>query len=992
MSVMSITQPSPAEPVTRPRQAASDLDAVRSTGWLDSASAAYETAKDEVPDVQDARLFEAYAPVYQTVAKAMGKSPVFGYFSAANTALHLLPFTGRDANDREALWADIETLRRQGRLPAGVPTDRAKFESDTLTRGGQRTVDQIKASQGSFTSRVAGGVVAGFNDPVQVGAALATGGVSRGMSVGASILTEGLLNAGAAAIEMPATIAARQRLGETTTANDIAAELGTAFVFGGAVDLGLRGAGAVLRAGREALAIPERANPIKVAKAFAAAVPEQMRTPEQQAALHVIEREAGLEATAPTGATRPEIDAHLARIDAAQRALVEEGERAGAQGFARATRVLDGEDAQAAFMAKVRAAESSGSDTAAAGTSSAYGRYQFTTGTWQAYYIRRFGRGGLTDAQIAAKRADGALQDQLMQDLTADNAARLREIGAPVTEANLYLVHLLGPKDAEKVLRAGPGTALEGLISARSIAANRSIMAGKTVDDIVAFAERRMKAEPGSGGGAVAAPEAMADAEPLVRPDVPGAAPDPAMQRIDALLPELRILVADPTVKLNAMDQLAQQLGVDHEDVRTALGRLVGLGELGQRKDNGAFTRSRPPRREESLIEWIKRGGGVYDGRAEVDTFGGGDFASMGLDDWYKQGPFRDKKPIINNSDWARQNRGADKLFRAAVVEGFFPEHQAKLDAAGPDQLDVNDFLKAVDEEMRGRPRYRVSSLAWERQTKLQPDAKWTPQPDEVPNSSDRTFEEAIAQFNDFDAEALWFHSTFLGTPLEKLDPWILDRVWYLKHEEGKWQLEPVLEQAINDYAAKNAAEALAATGDERYGAVSYDWPTYNDPGRYGEGDAAGGDRGGYAAAGGAEAAGGARGADPAGRGEGATAPIVTALPDAVAERFSDPAGPEAKAQAEAFTHDLKAADPNIAAKMRQEADIAAQQPLTGARKTGVAQDPTMPEGLFGGPAEPGLFGNVAYGTGAPEAETVAQVLARLDDDDAALKAMRDCL
>jgi hypothetical protein len=141
-------------------------------------------------------------------------------------------------------------------------------------------------------------------------------------------------------------------------------------------------------------------------------------------------------------------------------------------------------DAQARFMGKVRRAESGGSDVAAAAGSSAYGRYQFTRGTWLHYYLQRYGRDGLSNEQILARRADGALQDRLMADMTADNAAHLARMGAPVTEGNLYLMHFLGPADARKVLHAAPETPLAGLIHEASIAANPTLLgAGKTAGD-----------------------------------------------------------------------------------------------------------------------------------------------------------------------------------------------------------------------------------------------------------------------------------------------------------------------------------------------------------------------------------------------------------------------------------------------------------------------------------------------------------------------------
>src|SRR3546814_784828 len=102
-------------------------------------------------------------------------------------------------------------------------------------------------------------------------------------------------------------------------------------------------------------------------------------------------------------------------------------------------------DPREVVKAQIRQVESSGDDNAVpidpnTGKllSSAYGRYQFTEGTWKRYYVRRFGRGELSDTQIAARRSDSALQDQLMDDMLADNSRMLARIGARETPGNLY--------------------------------------------------------------------------------------------------------------------------------------------------------------------------------------------------------------------------------------------------------------------------------------------------------------------------------------------------------------------------------------------------------------------------------------------------------------------------------------------------------------------------------------------------------------------------
>jgi hypothetical protein len=137
---------------------------------------------------------------------------------------------------------------------------------------------------------------------------------------------------------------------------------------------------------------------------------------------------------------------------------------------------------------------------------------------------------------------------------------------------------------------------------------------------------------------------------------------------------------------------------------------------------------------------------------------------------------------------------------------------------------------------------------------------------------------------------------------------------------------------------------------------------------------------------------------------------------DVQLQGFSDPVGPAARLQADGLLHDIRAqvaradppeaegarldlgeaVDPAAAARARQENDLRAADPLRGGRKTGQAQDPTMPEGLFGGAVEPELamrFNDVELPTGRDGAlEKPATLLARLDAEEAAIKAMRDCL
>lgn len=185
----------------------------------------------------------------------------------------------------------------------------------------------------------------------------------------------------------------------------------------------------------------------------------------------------------------------------------------GAQGAPKAPAGFD----MASYMASTRGAESRGDDTAQATTSSAYGRYQFTKGTWLGLYRAEYGNTGETDAQILAKRAKGDVQDKLMERLTRNNLNALKRAGIEGNAANAYLAHFLGPKDAIRVLRAAPGTPIEQVVSADSIAANRSVFnkAG-TAGELVAWSGRKQGASSGSGGAIT--PDDPVVANPNFRP------------------------------------------------------------------------------------------------------------------------------------------------------------------------------------------------------------------------------------------------------------------------------------------------------------------------------------------------------------------------------------------------------------------------------------------------------------------------------------------
>lgn len=174
----------------------------------------------------------------------------------------------------------------------------------------------------------------------------------------------------------------------------------------------------------------------------------------------------------------------------------------GRRGAARTAAIAaDGLDMQQ-YLRVNRSAESSGDDLAQAATSSAFGRYQFLKGTWVEYYTKTFGNTGEDRATILAKRADGATQDKVMQTFTRENVNRLRNEQLPVNSATAYLAHFLGVDRAVKVLKSPGSRDITSVLPSSTIKANASVFAKvKTVEDMVAWAARKMDAAPVATGG-----------------------------------------------------------------------------------------------------------------------------------------------------------------------------------------------------------------------------------------------------------------------------------------------------------------------------------------------------------------------------------------------------------------------------------------------------------------------------------------------------------
>ncbi|GGD73856.1 glycosyl hydrolase 108 family protein [Croceicoccus mobilis] len=293
---------------------------------METAGASMRSVADDSWFVQDHRLNDAYQPVVSALRERDGS----GYWDYARSpiAQSLVPFDD-EVWDGKAIWRAVERARKSD--PAAfseLPKTREEFERTALRRGDARSRDLDTVSRGGMVAGFAGGMVGSFADPVN-GAGLVIGG--GGKTVAQRVLTEGLVNAALETATLPGTAQARAAMGEELTLGEAATRIAMAgaggMVFRGGIEGGAKALPAIDRAGYNAMRpVREMIDGVfadrDLARAFADAVPEHVRTPEQQAALNVLVRQADIDDASPFARTYEGYAAHEARLRQAEDALV----------------------------------------------------------------------------------------------------------------------------------------------------------------------------------------------------------------------------------------------------------------------------------------------------------------------------------------------------------------------------------------------------------------------------------------------------------------------------------------------------------------------------------------------------------------------------------------------------------------------------------------------------------------------------------------------
>lgn len=138
--------------------------------------------------------------------------------------------------------------------------------------------------------------------------------------------------------------------------------------------------------------------------------------------------------------------------------------------------------------------ESGGDPGARNPNSTATGLGQFIESTWLRMFKQYFPdrAASMSDAAILALREQADISRQMVELYLRENAEHLKRAGQAVTDANLYLSHFLGPGGAAALLGSAPGTLANDVLSAGQINANASILDGKTREEVIAWAQRKV--------------------------------------------------------------------------------------------------------------------------------------------------------------------------------------------------------------------------------------------------------------------------------------------------------------------------------------------------------------------------------------------------------------------------------------------------------------------------------------------------------------------
>lgn len=341
MGVLAAMQPRVDQWKVAPQGQADDRDDVKPS-WLEGVAASFRTGQDLNAWHQAERVADGYTSLVQDLARSTGKDPS-AYLAKSSfeyAGLHN-PFTqsapAQAVYDADAVWADVAALRQRdpNALKGLTAKDQQAFEQDILSRHGRFRVDAQTVAKSGLSANLIGGAGAAFTDPLNVVFGGAGGGiVGRAGSLAKGVLLDSLLNAGLEVAQTRGNIDARARLGQKSEPGDIARDIGAAALMGGGMHLGIAGLNAGARAAYDSLPLGYRAasalnhadlpamSDTDLLSTFNGHVPEIHRTPDEQAAVHVLTRAADVQAASPYVDTYAGQAMHQQRLQLATQRLL----------------------------------------------------------------------------------------------------------------------------------------------------------------------------------------------------------------------------------------------------------------------------------------------------------------------------------------------------------------------------------------------------------------------------------------------------------------------------------------------------------------------------------------------------------------------------------------------------------------------------------------------------------------------------------------------
>lgn len=542
-------------------------------------SANFRVTRDDQKGHTEEERAAAAAPILQALReRGINGDRIWGYKNSKGYG---------DALNYDQMFTDLDAVRRKDPTAfPDVPNTRAEWERKwPEAMRARQAKDADTAGRAGVLPWLAGGAAASMTDLPNVASMFVTGGGTLLWSVSKNVLVNGAVEA----LEQPSVNAERRLQGRPELTGEERLEgVGLAMVGGAAMDVGGRVVGKVAGAaggvaGKAVGAVADRYNPIdrqmgralagaeldkasnaEILARFDAAVPEHLRTPDQQAARDVFERGAEIDDASPFARTHEAAAAHAKMVDEAMARLV-----GGASGPARPRASVGQGSNIDAYLAAVKRQESGGNANAQSGTSSASGYYGFTNGTWVDTYRQAFPNSGLSKEAILRRKGDVQLQERLMRKLSEESAAWLGRNGFEADPGNLYVVHHLGQGGANTVLRAADDAPLARILPADVIRANPH-MRDMTAGEFRQWAAERMGQRAASGGGGDASVRGMADEDPAVvaARNADLNAESPALHLDDERI--------DPTVldgmdaPISAVPELRRDLFPDEESWRAA--------------------------------------------------------------------------------------------------------------------------------------------------------------------------------------------------------------------------------------------------------------------------------------------------------------------------------------------------------------------------------------------------------------------------------------